>query len=364
MMNKNLDKNTTRDWSSINSAKLASFTIEHAPDAIYWMTPDARIIFANRSASQMLGYTIQELCSLRITDINPHFDKESWAHHWKRLKQKQHFTIESEHRTKDGRLIPVEISINHIEFEGQEFNCAIIRDISERKRADREKAEARTKELQLIATMEGQELESQRIARDLHDSLGQQLGAAKLRLEVLKNSSQLHEEMIACVSALESAIIESNKEVQRIARNLSPVVLEDFGLEKALESLVDSLGYKSGPAIKFYYSKFDKRLPKNVELGLYRIAQEAIGNSIKHSGASNINVQLIREQKQILMTVEDDGHGFELSRLGQPGLAIGMGMNNLCNRTCLLNGRIDIDTVPQKGTTVIIKIPIDGETLE
>ncbi len=116
--------------------RLAKFTTDHSGDAAFWMGPDGRLIYVNDTACSKLGYSREELLSMTVHDIDPGFPAEVWPEHWEAVKQRGSFIIESLHRNKDGVVFPVEITVNYLEFEGQEYNCAFARDITERKRAE------------------------------------------------------------------------------------------------------------------------------------------------------------------------------------------------------------------------------------
>ncbi len=116
--------------------QLTQFCVDHAADAVFWLDPQGRIIYVNHAACRLLGYSSAELRCLTVHDIDPMFPKEVWEPHWKELQEKKSFVIESCHRTKSSELIPVEVSINHIEYCGKEYNCAFARDITERKRME------------------------------------------------------------------------------------------------------------------------------------------------------------------------------------------------------------------------------------
>ncbi len=109
------------------------FAIDRSSDAAFWMGPDARFVYVNEAACRTLGYTRDELIKMTVYDIDPDFAQEFWPDHWAEVKRKGSFVAESHHRTKDGRIFPVEISVNYLEFGGKEYNCAFARDISERK---------------------------------------------------------------------------------------------------------------------------------------------------------------------------------------------------------------------------------------
>ena len=112
------------------------FAIEHSSDAAFWMESDARFIYVNHAATRALGYSKEELLEMTVHDIDPDFPSELWPDHWSEIKRRRSFIMESHHRTKAGRIFPVEITVNFLEFGGNEFNCAFVRDITDRKQAE------------------------------------------------------------------------------------------------------------------------------------------------------------------------------------------------------------------------------------
>jgi PAS domain S-box-containing protein len=116
--------------------QLTRFSIEHASDAVFWTTPDAYIVDVNEAACRTLGYTRQELLQLSVADVDPHYEEDQWIKNLAEQKLRGSMKFESEHLTKDGRLIPVEIVSNHVQFGTEERICGFVRDISERKQAE------------------------------------------------------------------------------------------------------------------------------------------------------------------------------------------------------------------------------------
>lgn len=114
-------------------------SVEHSHDAVFWITSDARLIYANQAACRSLGYTLDELLKMTVHDIDPNFSRESWPQDWEQVKQQQCFRTESSHRNKDGTLFPVEISAYHIEFENREYHITFARDLRRQKRIEGER---------------------------------------------------------------------------------------------------------------------------------------------------------------------------------------------------------------------------------
>jgi PAS domain S-box-containing protein len=119
-----------------NNAQLVQYAVNNTLDAVYWIKKDGTFLELNKSAHNILGYTYKELMNLSVPEIDLEYDKEIWPKHWDELKEKKSMTFHSQHVTKDGKIIPTEVNANYIFFNGQEINCAFVRDISERKKAE------------------------------------------------------------------------------------------------------------------------------------------------------------------------------------------------------------------------------------
>ncbi len=122
----------------IRNLRLAQFAMDHALDAIAWIGPDARFLYVNEAACRNLGYSREELLTMTVHDVDPNFGPEVWPDHWQQIKERGSFTFESCHRTKEGHIFPVEVTANFLEFEGQEYNVSVARNISRRKQVEAE----------------------------------------------------------------------------------------------------------------------------------------------------------------------------------------------------------------------------------
>lgn len=113
---------------------LTQTTTDRLTDMIIWLDPDGRYVYVNPAATNLLGYTAEELCGLRVADIDPTFDERRWQEHWQEIVERKSFTIETVNTTKAGVDVPIEVTVNYVEHGGAEYNCSVVRDISERKR--------------------------------------------------------------------------------------------------------------------------------------------------------------------------------------------------------------------------------------
>jgi two-component system cell cycle sensor histidine kinase/response regulator CckA len=134
--------------------RLAQFTIDHAAMAVFWIGKDGRLLRVNEAACRALGYSRRELLSMSVHDFDPDFPREKWPDHWKELKQRGSMRFESHHRTKNGRVLPVEVYANYIDFKGQEYNVAFAGDITERKQAEEALRESEARIRQIANTIE------------------------------------------------------------------------------------------------------------------------------------------------------------------------------------------------------------------
>lgn len=204
----------------------------------------------------------------------------------------------------------------------------------------------------MSALYDGQELERQRISRELHDGLGQKLIAIKLQLE--STSKQNAEETKLTIDEVKVDFHKTIEEVRQISNNLAPNILNESGIDVALKNLCDSINRTTKINIELsVYGDYTTNDPK-VKFYIYRIAQEAINNAIKHSGASRIQIQLMGNKDNILLIIEDNGKGFVYdSNFCSPC----NGIYNMKERARLLNGSLEIESEPFLGTTIRLKVP-------
>lgn len=223
------------------------------------------------------------------------------------------------------------------------------RDITEMKRLEKQ-----TKE----ALIEGQENERMRVSQELHDGLGQLFTAIKLNLQhIQSNMSQADETLLDGINQLESNIGIAIDEVRNISRNLMPDVLWQFGLKPAIEDLVAKWNSSSDILISLEMVDMENRYSNDLEKALFRVCQELINNSARHSRCKNIYVQFINHGNSLMLTVEDDGIGYDTTaRVG------GFGLKNIRSRAEVFSGTVDIDSSPGSGTVTTIEIPLNEAT--
>jgi signal transduction histidine kinase len=208
--------------------------------------------------------------------------------------------------------------------------------------------------------IEGQEEERKRVAREIHDGLGQMLTALKYGIEKISDSMQDTEIARHNFSEIQQLVSQTISEARTISFNLMPAVLSDFGLASALKLLTGQVASGSGIQVSFTTNWNGKRLAKNLETGLYRVSQEALHNAVKYAQANDIKVDLRIKKKHIQLTISDNGGGFTFDKrvlpAGETGLA--HGISNMKERVFLMNGTIKIISNPESGTQIYVKVPL------
>ena len=206
--------------------------------------------------------------------------------------------------------------------------------------------------------LKGQEMERKRIAQDLHDRLGSMLSMVKIHFNsVEENISAIQEQNNIQYEKAHSLLDEACEEVRKIAHDMVSGVLHKFGLLPALHSLQTSINETGQLKLSVLDFGFHQdRLEYEIEINVYRIIQELLGNVLKHAQASEMTIQLIKKENNLHVQVEDDGIGFNAENISSFG---GMGLKNIGARVNSLNGELNIDSGKGSGTIVIIDIPLN-----
>jgi len=239
-------------------------------------------------------------------------------------------------------------------------------EIAERKKTEEELKESeqqRSTSLRRFAlsVQRAQEEERERISRELHDDLCQRLSGMKFRVEVLEDEIRpVNKKVSRGLRDFKQELDKTIIEVRRISSNLRPDVLDDFGLVTALKLLCKEFEKLHKVRAAF---QLDNTVPEhmdsNIEIALYRIAQEALANIAKHASATTATVHLLHRNSSIQLIVEDDGKGFnQEDTMRAKGTGHGLGFITMKERSELLGGSFELDSVPSKGTTISVTIPL------
>jgi len=202
-----------------------------------------------------------------------------------------------------------------------------------------------------------QEDERKRIARELHDDTAQVLFAQLLRLTALKGSE--HEEVRKVAESLESSTVDAIEGVRRLALELRPPTLDDLGLEAALGGLAQRYGEQHGLTVAYEWRGSRERLHEELELILYRIAQEALTNVVKHARATHVNIVLDRGQHHVALKVTDNGIGFDPAALtARDERGLGLGIFGMVERTALVGGTLKVIPEVPRGVSIVAVVPL------
>jgi signal transduction histidine kinase len=214
------------------------------------------------------------------------------------------------------------------------------------------------KDRQLVAVdsmLKGQEEERSRLAKDLHDGLGGLLSGVKFSLSNMKDNLIVTPDNMAVFNRSLDMIDTSIKELRRVAHNMMPEMLVNFGLDEAVKDYCNSVNATKLLSVKYQSFNMDRRVDSSKEIIIYRIIQELLNNVLKHAAASEVLVQLIKEGDHLNILVEDDGKGFDPSILQNNR---GAGWTNIRSRVDYLQGQLDVNSAPGKGTSVTIEFMV------
>jgi PAS domain S-box-containing protein len=327
---------------------------EAAPDGILIVDGEGTIREANPQAARMLGYDPGELEGMEVERLVP--TSLRGAHH----SQREEYMADPHPRPmgvglalkalrKDGRELPVEISLSPCSTAEGRFVIAVVRDVSERNRLRALGA----------GTLRAAEEERRRIARELHDDTAQYLAALLVRLHVLRRTEDPEGRRVLLDEMQEelSAAVEG---VRRISRGLRPPALEDVGVEAAIRSHVRSMAEVSDLSVELTLDQANRVTDPEVQLVVYRVVQEAMTNVVRHADADRAQIVLDRDGEELVVRVADDGRGFDADQVLLDGR--GLGLLGMDERARLVGGRLKVTSEPGRGTRVELRLPLPEES--
>jgi len=349
---------TQQAWQESESRAHALF--QAAAQAIFMVDQSGRIVMANPATEKMLGYTADELLGQSIEILVPEKLRGGHVKH-----RTQYFSnlqnrpmglgLDLQARRKDGTEFFAEISLSYIESAQGTLAVAFVSDISKRK-ADEQAIRQHREELRALASrlMTAQDDERRRIARDLHDDLSQKL--AYLAMDIGKLATKPGAQgQVSDLRPLQMRAAEAAESVRRISHQLHPSILDDIGLEAALEQYCEEFEERSGITTQFTSRDVPDSLPREVTSSVYHIFQECLRNVSKHAKAETVFVALEFTNNVLRLTVKDEGVGVA-QHLLQPGASIGIvGMKE---RAHLVNGTFSIQSRSGEGTEVSVDVPL------
>lgn len=306
-----------------------------------------KVIDANKTARVRYGFNNHPELNVYLTEFFPPelVEKIPWMK--QELIKQDTLMFEARMKAVTGDVYPIEISVKKIRYDNRDLIISVGRNISER---------IRFRQRIFNAVIEAEEKERSRVAKELHDGVSPIMSAVKLYIQSVwdcKDEELRHTILEKVGSTIDEAIIS----LSEISNNLSPHVLENFGLIIAIKSFIEKI--QDAQKIRFNLSaNFDERLPVNIEVTLYRVVVELINNSIKYSEASKITIRLILKEG-VHLIYSDNGVGFEVTRVMEEKK--GMGLFNMTNRIHSVNGEINIASTNGNGVVVKAFMPLNND---
>jgi PAS domain S-box-containing protein len=334
-------------------------------DAIVTVNSARRVVLFNAAAEQMfgvgaelaIGSEIGELLArclrpAQLPSLSGYFD-QGWR------SPPGTALLGSVELLRDEQPFPVELSLSTTTFRGELLLTAILRDLTERRRAERQLLDTNRQLQELSASLqEVREQERSRISRELHDELGQLLTG--IRMEVSWLGGRLEEGQQALtqkVGTIKGQIDQTIASVRRMSSELRPLVLDDLGFAAAASWYVDQFSARTGLTVELHLPTDEPQLDDGLATALFRVLQESLTNVARHAEARRVEVRLALRDAEWALSIRDDGIGFARS----PGKAGEIGLVGMRERAQILGGEFSVTTAPGAGTLIEIRIPIKGD---
>ncbi len=358
--------------------------VETAQDGIITVDERGRLVAMNKSAEQMFGYQRAELLGKTITKLIPRPLRAAAELTLKCMAtgaEQQWFErpVESVGLRRDKTEFSVELTLATWRTRGGMFFTGVVRDIRQRKQAEmalRESREHYIKLFQEARAMEenlrqlsnkvltAQEEERKHISRELHDEIGQTLTAANVSVALLRQHAQKDEEFRKKVESAQRLLEQSMNLVHQFARELRPSMLDHLGPYAALQSYIKTFTERTGIKIELESTIQSDALDVKQGTVLYRIAQESLTNVFKHAQATRVKIVLRQSLQAVSMEIADNGRASPPQDQLNGAVKGRLGLLGMQERVRLVNGEFAIESVPKRGTTVRVQIPLLSERVE
>jgi PAS domain S-box-containing protein len=316
---------------------------------------------ANPALCAMLGFTEEEMCGKHCVEFSPPEDaKKDWAF-FEQLREGliSSYQLEKRFYRKDGTLTWGRLTVSLIKdlADSSPLVVAMVENISDRKAAEEElqRSEANLRHL-ASRLLQAQEEERKRIGRDLHDDVGQRLSLLAVGLEDFSHSLAEYGQMSASqqASTLHDEVDQVATDILNLSRYLHSSRLEVLGLHFALRSTCQQISKQRQVSISFRGDELNANLSPDLQLCIFRVAQEALNNVVRHSRSQQAVLDLTREDDMIVLKVTDFGVGFDPSSTSQ-----GIGLSSMRERLRMFGGELSLESIPGNGTTVIAKVNLE-----
>ncbi len=354
---------TERKRAEAARAQLAAI-VRSSDDAIIAETLDGIILTWNQGAANMYGYTAEEIVGCSISKLIPPDRPDELAAILQRLARGERLDrYETARVRKDGQRIDVSLTLSPIrDASGNISGASIIaRDTTERNRVEEGRRQSQQQLRALSAHLQTiREEERSRIARELHDELGQVLTGLKIELSLLEESWSRSTPRDAgtlsegAFQRMRSLVDGSIQTVRKIATELRPIMLDSLGLSAAVEWQVEEFCKMSGIPCEVSLPEAEMLLDRDTSTTLFRILQESLTNIVRHAKASRASVHLWNENHATVLQVQDNGVGIPAQVIAGP---VSFGLLSMKERALMLGGSVDVTSAPGAGTKIVVRVP-------
>lgn len=323
--------------------KNISYILNNISDLIFITDRYGFVRDINNTITNLLGYERNEILKKNIRNFTTEKFHTRLSDNLNEVLRTGEFMFENEFITKGGRIIPFEIKSRLLEYEGKTSLISIGRNILQRKDYE---------EKLLKTTIEAEDRERKRIAAELHDNLSPLLSTIKLYADLLQKSSCSKDNSVEIIQTINELANLSIATAKEISINITPSILEDFGLADAIKEFCSYVNNTKSINITVNTKKYSSSKSKITESVLYQSVKELINNTIKHSNAKNISLELKNDNEQIILYYKDDGIGFDIEdKLLSGG---GLGLKNIVNKVRSIGGTTDFYSSKNQGMVFII----------
>lgn len=333
--------------------------IKGSMDSFVLLDNKGNFLDVNDTYCRLIGYNRDTLLNMKVQDVEAVEKPEDTALRIQRVIKSGSDSFETRHRRKDGRIVDIEVSSNYRDVGGGRF-FSFCRDITERKKADEELKKSREELRSLARSLQTvREEERKRIARDVHDELGQALTVLHFDLSCIEEMLDKEQKPVIEKTRQALSLVDSTiDKVQRISWELRPTVLDDLGIAAAVEWQANEFQNRTGIKCKMTFAPDKIIMDKGLAAEIFRIFQEAMTNVARHAGATKVDVRLRRDDSVFTLLVSDNGRGITRKEIENPS---SVGLIGMKERVTECKGEINITGKRGKGTTVEITVPVGSK---
>lgn len=355
-----LERNRIRQSLTASNARYQNLFFNNPMPILIWDIETMQILEVNETAQTDFGYTREELLNMNVLKLSPLGEYEkinAFISSFLETNMDKKAGILN-HIKKNGEHMVLDLSCHKIDFNGTASILAIANNITEKVRLEEKLAEEKLLKQKEIteAMIQVQEKERYEISTELHDNVNQQLTVAMMYIASAQQKMPDDSELLKQSSGF---ILNAIEEIRKLSQTLVTPLIKHFGLSKAIEGLLEDVSAVNTLEIDLTADSFyEEDIKYDFKLSIFRIVQEQMNNIIKHSKATTVNIELLRNDKEVYLRIEDNGIGFDIGLQRK-----GIGIYNIISRSDLYNGIVDIQSSPGNGCIIGIVFPIRNNIL-